>query len=86
MKISLTILALIIFSVARPFAQEGSPVISSNDKDDARARTAFSEAYKVFMHPRCVNCHPAVMLLFEAKIVVRMPRSVCDAEPMGEVS
>jgi mono/diheme cytochrome c family protein len=27
-------------------------------RDDAAARTAFLEAYKVFMHPRCVNCHP----------------------------
>lgn len=59
MKTSLTILALIIFSVARLFAQEGAPAISSNEQDDARARAAFSEAYKVFMHPRCVNCHPA---------------------------
>ena len=28
-------------------------------KDDTRARAAFLEAYKVFAHPRCVNCHPA---------------------------
>jgi mono/diheme cytochrome c family protein len=27
-------------------------------KNDAAARAAFLEAYKVFMHPRCVNCHP----------------------------
>jgi hypothetical protein len=27
-------------------------------RDDVAARTAFLEAYKVFMHPRCVNCHP----------------------------
>jgi hypothetical protein len=26
--------------------------------DDARARAAFLAAYKVFMHPRCMNCHP----------------------------
>ena len=59
MKTALTILTLIIFSVARPFAQERSPATSSNEQDDARARAAFSEAHKVFMHPRCVNCHPA---------------------------
>jgi hypothetical protein len=28
-------------------------------QDDAGARAAFIEAYKVFMHPRCMNCHPA---------------------------
>lgn len=28
-------------------------------RNDAEARVAFLEAYKVFMHPRCVNCHPA---------------------------
>jgi hypothetical protein len=27
-------------------------------KDDAGAKAAFLEAYKVFAHPRCVNCHP----------------------------
>jgi len=32
---------------------------STASRDDAGARTAFLEAYKVFMHPRCVNCHPA---------------------------
>jgi hypothetical protein len=28
-------------------------------KDKAGARAAFLEAFKVFAHPRCVNCHPA---------------------------
>jgi hypothetical protein len=28
-------------------------------RDDADGRAAFREAYKVFMHPRCLNCHPA---------------------------
>jgi hypothetical protein len=28
-------------------------------KDDAAARAAFEAAFKVFMHPRCMNCHPA---------------------------
>jgi hypothetical protein len=28
-------------------------------KDDAGARAAFLAAYKVFMHARCMNCHPA---------------------------
>ncbi len=34
-------------------------VTSSETKDDDDARAAFSDAYKVFMSPRCVNCHPA---------------------------
>jgi hypothetical protein len=28
-------------------------------EDDAGSRAAFLEAYKVLMHPRCMNCHPA---------------------------
>ena len=28
-------------------------------RDDAGARAAFLAAYPVFMHPRCMNCHPA---------------------------
>jgi hypothetical protein len=32
---------------------------SDGQRDDASARTAFLAAYKVFMHPRCMNCHPA---------------------------
>jgi hypothetical protein len=31
---------------------------AAGQKDDAAARAAFREAYKVFMHPRCMNCHP----------------------------
>jgi hypothetical protein len=27
-------------------------------RDDAGARAAFLAAYPVFMHPRCMNCHP----------------------------
>jgi hypothetical protein len=29
-----------------------------DQKDDDCARAAFLAAYKVFMHPRCMNCHP----------------------------
>ena len=39
------------------FAEEsGKP--SSTQKDLAASRAAFLEAYKVLMHPRCMNCHP----------------------------
>jgi hypothetical protein len=35
------------------------PVLDgARQQDDAGAR-AFLEAYKVFMHPRCMNCHPS---------------------------
>jgi hypothetical protein len=27
-------------------------------KDAAASKAAFKEAYKVLMHPRCMNCHP----------------------------
>src|SRR5262245_19049919 len=28
-------------------------------KDAAASREAFAAAYQVFMHPRCLNCHPS---------------------------
>jgi hypothetical protein len=31
----------------------------ASEKDAAASKAAFLEAYKVFMHPRCMNCHPA---------------------------
>jgi hypothetical protein len=31
----------------------------TRNQDDAASRAAFLEAYKVFMHPRCMNCHPS---------------------------
>lgn len=40
---------------ARPEPAAARPA----DKDDAGARAAFLEVYKVLMHPRCLNCHPA---------------------------
>ena len=36
--------------------------VTINDADKTRekeSKQAFLEAYKVFMHPRCMNCHPA---------------------------
>jgi hypothetical protein len=32
---------------------------ANNQRDDAGAREAFSAAYIVLIHPRCMNCHPA---------------------------
>jgi hypothetical protein len=31
---------------------------SGGSADETASRDAFKAAYKVFMHPRCVNCHP----------------------------
>lgn len=30
----------------------------ADKKDAAASKAAFKEAYKVLMHPRCMNCHP----------------------------
>jgi len=39
-------------------------IVSSDNNDASKKREqesadAFKEAYKVFMHPRCMNCHPS---------------------------
>lgn len=31
----------------------------SGESKDSKSKAAFLDAYKVFMSPRCVNCHPA---------------------------
>ena len=52
-------LAICSFGLATVFVGRESTANSSRAQDNAAARAAFAEAYKVFMHPRCVNCHPA---------------------------
>jgi cytochrome c5 len=32
---------------------------AASPRDDEASRAAFLEGYKVLMHPRCMNCHPA---------------------------
>src|SRR5262245_22996407 len=39
------------------FAQS-SRAAEEGAKDSEVSKAAFLEAYKVFMHPRCMNCHP----------------------------
>jgi mono/diheme cytochrome c family protein len=39
--------------------QQAAAVARPADKDDAGARAAFLDVYKVLMHPRCMNCHPS---------------------------
>src|SRR5258706_8791030 len=41
---------------ARPLAAKKQT--PSAQRDDAGSRAAFLAAYPVFMHPRCMNCHP----------------------------
>ena len=59
MKLSIVLFAGCLFVLALVFAVEESIAKSRKVKDATIARAAFREAYKVFMHPRCVNCHPA---------------------------
>jgi hypothetical protein len=49
---------LTLVSVAEqvPRAAEGA---RHETRDDDGARRAFAAAYPVFVHPRCMNCHPA---------------------------
>jgi mono/diheme cytochrome c family protein len=67
-----TILAIAALSLGAAGYQERRPLNSSGtgaserkadrataQRDDAGSRQAFLAAYKVFMHPRCMNCHPA---------------------------
>jgi mono/diheme cytochrome c family protein len=49
---------ILAFSIGAP-AYQDQERRAANQKDDAGARAAFLAAYNVFMHPRCMNCHPA---------------------------
>ena len=59
MRELLSIAGCLLLIVGGLVVQHVSASHSSKARDDAAARAAFNEAYKVFMHPRCVNCHPA---------------------------
>ena len=47
----------------------------STQRDDAASRAAFLAAYKVFVHPRCMNCHPKATPLSKANTVTSMRRT-----------
>lgn len=39
----------------------GHAMVAADDLEkmrEAESKAAFAEAYRVFMHPRCMNCHP----------------------------
>lgn len=58
-----TVALVVCFRPSQQTSGANLPVTSGSSArigDDAAAsRTAFLEAYKVLMHPRCMNCHPA---------------------------
>jgi hypothetical protein len=39
--------------------EKKSVVNDADNKREEESKQAFIEAYKVFMHPRCMNCHPS---------------------------
>ena len=86
MRILLFIGACLLLSVETLFALHDSPANWLKRRDDAGARAAFAEAYKVFMHPRCVNCHRRVTRRCAVRTVNRMPRSVCGVALTGKAS
>lgn len=47
------------FVTPRDDAHAQAQVAAPKTKDAAASRAAFQEVYKVLMHPRCMNCHPA---------------------------
>jgi len=55
-------LAYHLRSTAGSAASTATPESNSRfalEPDDAASIAAFKEAYKVLMHPRCMNCHPS---------------------------
>jgi hypothetical protein len=58
----LTVAAATVVALAYPSpgpVSGASPItVTTNAQDEATSRAAFKEAYKVLMHPRCMNCHP----------------------------
>jgi hypothetical protein len=46
------------FQTTRAAPSAAEPQTPSAQRDDAASRAAFLTVYPVFMHPRCMNCHP----------------------------
>ena len=58
-RVLLLLAAVFAGSAALSARQEAAAVARPAGKDDAGARAAFLDVYKVLMHPRCMNCHPS---------------------------
>jgi hypothetical protein len=52
-------LALLYRPTAEAAGPAASPRKAPTAEDLAASKAAFLEAYKVLMHPRCMNCHPS---------------------------
>src|SRR3989442_928541 len=57
--LALTVGALSFGLLAYQYARVVAGEAAANRQDEAASRQAFLAAYKVLMHPRCMNCHPA---------------------------
>ena len=58
-RVLVLLAAAFVVAATLSVRQEAAAVARLADKDDAGARAAFLDAYKVLMHPRCMNCHPS---------------------------
>ena len=58
LKIFVIGVVFLLFSLV--FWLNQNHVLAKNSElNEAKSKAAFEDAYKVFMSPRCVNCHPA---------------------------
>ncbi len=60
MRRNVLLMLLFIAAAAALWSDAGSPASATvpGAENEAAARAAFLAAYPVFMHPRCMNCHP----------------------------
>ena len=56
---ALLLMAAAFAGAAALFVGRETAIARPADKDEAGARAAFLDVYKVLMHPRCMNCHPS---------------------------
>jgi hypothetical protein len=58
-RILLLLAAALAAAATLSVRPDAAAVAQPAEKDDAGARAAFRDVYKVLMHPRCMNCHPS---------------------------
>jgi mono/diheme cytochrome c family protein len=58
-RILLLLAAALAAAATLSVRPNAAAVAQPAEKDDAGARAAFRDVYKVLMHPRCMNCHPS---------------------------
>lgn len=57
-KLAIAAVALVGVALVAPFPTVVTGDGGVGERDEAASREAFLAAYKVLMHPRCMNCHP----------------------------